>query len=128
MFLLFMISARSRAPSNDYSWSRRAPARRATTASSPHTCSLVALSRDLQQGPVAAEPCAERRHPPVSAGRLFVERGLQHEVDARAADVAVVAQNRRTPSRVGLRQAHTLANGSQNFPAAGVKDPSRDPV
>ena len=97
-----------------------------------HHCELAvhvpaqALSLDLQQRPVTAEPCAERRHPPVAAGRLFVERGLQHEVDARAADVAVVAQNRRAPSRVVFGQADTLPNGGENFPAAGVKNPSRD--
>ena len=59
---------------------------------------------------MAAEPCPERRHPPVPAGRRFVERRPQDEIDARAADVAEVAQNRGAPSRVGFRQPDALSD------------------
>src|SRR5688572_13555125 len=83
---------------------------------------------NVKQSPVAAEACSERGHPPVATRRLFVERGLQHEVHARTADVAIVAQNRRAPSRVIFGETNLLADRRENFAAAGVQHPPRDVV
>src|SRR6476619_1561157 len=57
------------------------------------------MSVDLQQGTVAAEARAERRQPPPSAGRIVGERGIEHEVDEGAREVAVFAQHRRAVAK-----------------------------
>ena len=59
------------------------------------TRAACVVSSHLQQRAVAAEAGAERRQPPPAAGRIVGQRGLEHEVDERAREVAVLAQHRR---------------------------------
>ena len=81
---------------------------------------------DAQQRAVAAEAGAERRQPPPAGGRVVGERGLEHEVDEGARQVAVLAQHRRAVAeRVGVELEAAL-EGEQHVAAAGMQDPGGD--
>src|SRR5258706_6766607 len=108
---LFSLSARSRAPS----------CHRSLGASLSRSRRPSFVHR--QQGAMAADPGAERRHPPQAAGRPLGQRLLEHEVDARATDVSMIAQHSGTKARVMLRNAKPLLDRGQNFAAARMKDP-----
>src|SRR5687767_9893476 len=66
---------------------------------------------DGKQDPMTGKAGAERRHPPVPAGRVLGQRCLQHEIHTRAADVAVVAEDCRAPARLIFGKAEPLADG-----------------
>ena len=75
---------------------------------------------------MAAEACAERSEPPVSASRAFIERAAKREEAARTAHVSVVAEDFRGMPESAFRQAESCADSAQHIASAGVQQPFGD--
>src|SRR5271156_966971 len=64
-----------------------------SSRTSAHTWRRIGLgSLDGQQGPMASEAGAERRHPPPTARRAVGKRCIEDEVNKGAAQIAVLSQ------------------------------------
>ena len=75
---------------------------------------------------MTAEARAERRHPPIAARRVLLDRRLQHEIHARAAHVAVIAENGGAAPRGIFAEADPLTDSREDFTSTRVQNPRRD--
>src|SRR4029079_11872596 len=83
-------------------------------------------SGHVEQRAVAAEARAERRHPPPARARPGCERGFEHEVDERAAEVAELAQYGRAVLELLLGKSEPILDREQHVAPARVPNPLSD--
>src|SRR5688572_7768448 len=102
---------------------RRSARERTARGSSGGRWSSHSGSSDLEKRPMAAESGAEGRHPPPAARRLLAQRGLQHEEDERAAQVAEARQQVAAAPHLLLGKLQRLAHPVEHRLAARVPDP-----
>ena len=108
------VAARRAAPPDRRREARRAS--RAATTRATHRSQRAGRTRQStrEQRAVAAEAGAERRQPPPAAGRVVGERRLEHEVDERARQVAVLAQHRRAVAKRRAARARSAARSASS--------------